>query len=154
MDERAIPCRMIRTGLFLIACLLCLMAGKFSNDPWAEEGRSSEGRVTNIHQGPCSRMIHGTQVTLEIQPRPVKAMEDLTFTVTLSGMEPAADPYVDLGMPGMTMGPNRVHLRHTGPGRYEGQGIIVRCPTGSRTWEARVTVPGAGEAAFVFDVMD
>ena len=99
-------------------------------------------------------MINGTEVTLEIQPRPVKAMEDLTFTVTLSGMEPAADPYVDLGMPGMNMGPNRVHLRRTGPGRYEEQGIIVRCSTGSRTWEARVTVPGAGEAAFVFDVMD
>jgi len=154
MDERAMPRRRIRTGLFFIASLLCLMAGESSNDLRAEDGHASEAREGNIHQGPCTRMINGTQVTLEIQPRPVKAMEDLTFTVTFSGMEPAAAPYVDLGMPGMNMGPNRVQLRHTGPGRYEGPGIIVRCPTGSRTWDARVTVPGAGEAAFVFDVMD
>jgi hypothetical protein len=83
----------------------------------------------------------------------VKAMQELTFTVKLSGAEPFADPYIDLGMPGMHMGPNRVHLKRTGNGRYEGNGIIVRCPSGRRTWQATVTVPGAGATEFIFDVI-
>jgi hypothetical protein len=107
----------------------------------------------DIHHSPCTQVIGEVKVTLDILPKPVRAMEDLCFEITLLGAEPASDPYVDLGMPGMNMGPNRVHLRPTGEGRYEGRGVIVRCPSGRRTWEARVTVPGRGEASFVFDVV-
>lgn len=92
-------------------------------------------------------------MTLDIGPRPVTAMENLKFTVTFSGSQPVAAPHIDLGMPGMKMGKNRVALTRTGQGGYEGEGVIVRCPSGRRTWRAKVTVPGIGEAAFVFDVI-
>ena len=56
-------------------------------------------------------------------------------------------------MPGMKMGPNRVELKNTGNGAYEGRGVIVRCPSGRRTWFAHVTIPGTGEVKFIFDVI-
>ncbi len=59
----------------------------------------------------------------------------------------------DLGMPGMDMGPNQVDLKPTGNGVFKGQGIIVRCPSGRRTWSAKVTLPGCGMVEFIFDVI-
>jgi hypothetical protein len=92
-------------------------------------------------------------VSLDIEPKPVRAMQDLTFTVTLAGEKPAAPPYIDLGMPGMNMGRNRVILQPAGELVYRGEGVIVRCPSGRRTWKAKVTVPEAGSVEFVFDVI-
>jgi hypothetical protein len=80
-------------------------------------------------------------------------MKDLKFQVILSGEKPITNPYIDLGMPGMDMGSNRVELRAVKDSVYEGQGIIVRCPSGRRTWKATVTLPEAGKVEFVFDVI-
>jgi hypothetical protein len=106
-----------------------------------------------IQSGPCTKSLADGTVTLDITPRPVRAMHDLTFTVTFSGLKPAHDPLIDLGMPGMTMGPNRVVLKRAGDNTYQGTGVIVRCPSGRRTWKAIVTVPDKGSAEFVFDVV-
>lgn len=105
------------------------------------------------HEGTCSLPLGKETVTLDITPRPVTAMQDSTFTVKLSGNLPAQAPYLDLGMPAMKMGPNRVQLKPAGNGSYTGKGVIVRCKSGRRTWFANVVVPGAGEAKFVFDVV-
>jgi hypothetical protein len=67
----------------------------------------------------------GTRVTMNIQPKPVKAMQDLTFTLTFSGEKPAVNPYIDLGMPGMDMGKNRVILKPAGDSVFQGVGVIV-----------------------------
>lgn len=107
----------------------------------------------DAHRGACSQSLGDLTVSLEITPRPVKAMQDLVFKVTFSGQPPSKIPYIDLGMPGMKMGPNRVLLRQTEKGYYEGKGVIVRCPSGRRTWFADVTIPGSGEVKFIFDVI-
>lgn len=105
------------------------------------------------HDGKCSLPIGEETVTLEITPRPVTAMQNSTFTITLTGTSPEKAPYIDLGMPAMKMGPNRVYLKPAGNGAYKGKGVIVRCKSGRRTWFANVVVPGAGEVQFVFDVV-
>ncbi|MBW1841858.1 MAG: hypothetical protein JRI75_08705 [Deltaproteobacteria bacterium] len=107
----------------------------------------------DIQQNPCRQKLADTEVVLDINPKPVKAMTDLKFRITLSGKQPVKPPYIDLGMPGMKMGPNRVSLEPRGEGVYEGTGIIVRCPSGKRVWKARVTVPETGSVEFVFDVI-
>ncbi len=109
----------------------------------------------DLHQGACTQSLAGTTVTLTVTPRPVKAMQDLLFQVSLSSQRSpdAKPPYIDLGMPGMDMGPNRVQLKSTGNATYEGQGVIVRCPSGRRTWQATVTIPDAGQTDFIFDVI-
>jgi hypothetical protein len=106
-----------------------------------------------VHKGPCSLPLGNETVTLEITPRPVTAMQDSAFKVTISGNLPAQAPYLDLGMPAMKMGPNRVLLKPAGNGTYTGKGVIVRCKSGRRTWFANVIVPGTGEAKFVFNVV-
>ena len=107
----------------------------------------------DAHKGVCSQSLGNHTISLEITPRPVKAMQDLVFKVSISGNPPIKSPYIDLGMPGMKMGPNRVILKPAGQGHYEGKGVIVRCPSGRRTWFSNVTVPEAGEVKFVFDVI-
>ncbi|UCG21597.1 MAG: hypothetical protein JSU80_03160, partial [Deltaproteobacteria bacterium] len=84
----------------------------------------------DVHAGPCSADLFGTKVSLNINPKPVRAMQDLVFTVTFVGEKVVADPYIDLGMVGMNMGKNRVLLRPAGELVYRGAGFIVRCPSG------------------------
>jgi hypothetical protein len=106
----------------------------------------------HIHREPCSRPLsRGTgTVTLDIRPKPVRAMADLIFMVRLAGVTPEKPPFIDLGMPGMEMGPNRVPLKPRSDGAFTGSGIIVRCPSGRTLWRATVVVPGAGAAEFLF----
>ena len=136
----------------LCAAILCLMTFTICSAAFGAE--SEPNRVDcDVHAGPCSAHISGTRVSLDIEPKPVKAMHDLTFTLTLTGEKPVADPYIDLGMPGMNMGRNRVILKPAGGLSYRGEGVIVRCPSGRRTWKAKVTIPEMGSVEFVFDVI-
>jgi hypothetical protein len=109
----------------------------------------------DLHAGPCTQSLLENTVTLDVTPRPVKALQNLFFRVTLSGKQLTSTkaPYIDLGMPGMNMGPNRVQLKSVGGHSYEGQGVIVKCPSGRRTWQATVTIPDAGQTEFIFDVI-
>ena len=130
---------------FLLAAPGCISAGD----------KYQEMINCDLHAGPCTQSFSENTVTLEVTPRPVKAMQDLSFRVTLNGTLPpnTKPPYIDLGMPGMNMGPNRVQLKSAGNATYEGRGVIVRCPSGRRTWQATVTIPDVGQADFIFDVI-
>lgn len=107
----------------------------------------------DVHNGTCTQKLQETNIILDISPKPVKAMTDLNFTVTMTGKQSISDPFIDLGMPGMKMGPNRVLLKSIGNGVYSGTGIIVRCPSGKRIWKATVTVPDMGSVEYIFDVI-
>ncbi len=133
-------------GLLGILCLICslLIPPAFADDSAIN---------CDAHKGVCSQTLGATTVSLEISPRPVKAMQDLVFKVVLSGSPLSQSPYIDLGMPGMKMGPNRVALKKINTGEYEGRGVIVRCASGRRTWFANITIPAAGEVKFIFDVI-
>lgn len=107
----------------------------------------------DIQNQACTQTISGTTVTLDVQPKPVKAMEDLAFQVTLAGNSNTEVPFIDLGMPGMNMGKNHVDLKKIGPNKYQGTGVIVRCPSGKTIWRATVTIPQTGKVSFIFDVI-
>ena len=107
----------------------------------------------DIQSGGCQKQINVRTIHLEILPRPVKAMTDLTFQVKISGDSLSEAPFIDLGMPGMKMGPNRVTLKKNGAATYEGQGVIVRCKSGKTIWQATVTLPDIGSVVFTFDVV-
>ena len=109
----------------------------------------------DLHAGPCTQTLGGVEVILEATPKPIKAMQDLSFKITLTGKLPTAPkaPYIDLGMPGMKMGPNRVQLKPAGNDAYEGRGVIIKCPSGRKIWQATVTIPEAGQTDFIFNVI-
>ena len=136
----------------LCAAILCLMILAICFVAFGAESEPDQVQC-DVHAGPCKAHMSETRVSLDIEPKPVKAMHDLTFTVTFAGVKPVAAPYIDLGMPGMNMGRNRVILKPAGELIYRGEGVIVRCPSGRRTWKAKVTVPEMGSVEFVFDVI-
>jgi hypothetical protein len=134
-------------SVFAVLVGLC-----FSARAWDDHNQTQIN--CDIQNTACTQSLSDLTVTLDIRPKPIKAMTDLTFTVTLSGEKKLpSDPFIDLGMPGMKMGPNQVKLIAKGSSTYEGTGIIVRCPSGRRTWRAAVIIPGKGSAEFVFDVI-
>jgi hypothetical protein len=138
-----------RAWLCGLACVWLWVAA----DPAIAGGPAKAGINCDIQTGPCRQTVAGCKVTLDILPRPVKAMQDLTFRVTVDGPVPGSRaPYIDLNMPAMDMGPNRVALVSKGRGVYEGRGVIVRCRSNIRTWQAGITFPDAGRANFIFDV--
>jgi len=108
----------------------------------------------DIQNQACTQKILDRDITLDIQPRPVKTMDNLLFSVTVGGPPLSKKPHIDLSMPGMTMGLNWVFLKIRSPGIYEGTGIIVKCPTGQTIWQATVTLPEKGTVDFVFNVVD
>lgn len=113
-----------------------------------------------INEGDCrSTLFEGAlTVHFEIDPRPVSAMAPLRFGVTLKeGEREVEDAGVALSltMPGMVMGVNRPVMTHEGSGRYAGDGVIPRCPSGRKLWQAEVTVTRAGQTestAYRFEV--
>jgi hypothetical protein len=108
-----------------------------------------------IHDGPCTKQANGHAVTLDITPRPVRAMQPLLFRVSV---EPADNLppllLLDFTMPGMYMGQNRMKLVRTAPGIWEGRGVIVRCMSGRKLWQIMILSPELGNPAFSFDVRD
>jgi len=143
-DNAVTPWRVV---LFFI----CL--GFFAPMLSAADGKSGSLVNCDVQSGVCTRMLDGRTVTLEMLPKPVKAMADLTFRVAVGGLSDNAHPYIDLNMPAMNMGANRIALKPAKPGVYEGRGVIVRCRSGDRTWRATIVLPGMGSIEFVFDVI-
>jgi len=112
-----------------------------------------------IQQGACSFTTDsGITVEFDIRPKPVKAMSNLDMIVSVKEKgRPVTDASVklDLTMPGMYMGKNSPDMKHSANGRYEGTGIITRCMSGRKTWQADVRVERGNTrqtASFVFEV--
>lgn len=101
--------------------------------------------------GPCAAVLDGgTELTLELSPRPLRAMRELAVEARLSrGGAPVegADLAVSFDMAGMSMGDNTVRLASAGGGRYLGKAVLVRCVTGRRDWLAAVALREAGREA-------
>jgi hypothetical protein len=107
----------------------------------------------NIQEGPCVRDSGGLRIVFEALPRPVRSMRELTFRVKAEGLlERPGTLLLDLSMPGMNMGLNRVRLRLTEDGSYEGKGVIVSCPSGRKLWKATVIHDDENIAEFTFNV--
>jgi len=87
----------------------------------------------------------GGTVALELGPRPLRTMRELTVRAVPGGVPAGAAVTVSLSMDGMEMGRNEVRLAEASPGRYEGKAVLVRCPSGRQDWTARVTVAPPGE---------
>ena len=142
-----------RSNIFIIVLLTVLL---LTVPGGANAGDKYRDLINcDLHQSACTQNLAGSTVTLTVTPQPVKAMQDLLFQVAITGKLPPSSklPYIDLGMPGMNMGPNRVQLKSTGNTTYEGSGVIVRCPSGRRIWQATVTIPDVGQTDFIFDVV-
>lgn len=106
-----------------------------------------------IHLGPCTKQVRNRNVTLEIDPKPVMHMKELTFRVRVTPADGLpANLALDLGMPGMMMGKNQVNLIRKTTGTWEGKGIIVKCRSGRTLWKATILSPELANPGFTFNV--
>lgn len=107
----------------------------------------------NFSLGPCTKTCTGRTITLDIAPKPVSAMEELTFSMTITPCSSLPDTLIlDLGMPGMVMGRNRVVMKRTSACTWSGKGIIVRCMSGRTLWQATILSDALNNTAFTFHV--
>jgi nitrogen fixation protein FixH len=111
----------------------------------------------DLGSGPCTRPLpDGRQVTLELGPRPLRTMRELSVRVEVGGSgrperaaESQAQPVqlsVAFSMSGMEMGPNRARLAPAAQG-WVGTAVLVRCPSGRKGWLAEVSLAVPGGAA-------
>ncbi|MEI6652864.1 MAG: hypothetical protein WCL42_09865 [Chlorobiaceae bacterium] len=109
----------------------------------------------SIHEKACSVTVGQRTVTLNIEPKPVKHMKELTFSVTVNPCDKLPETLLlDLSMPGMQMGKNQVTLVKKSGCLYEGKGIIVRCMSGRTLWQATVLSDTLNNPAFTFNVRE
>lgn len=128
---------------------------------WDEQQKKAARPDCDLSAGPCERAAGDLRLSLEAAPRPLRSMTELAFTVRASrGGGPVAleGGSIAFAMPGMYMGENRIALA-PGEGGLRGKWVLVRCPSGSRTWSAEVVVrpaapPGAAplRATFTFEL--
>jgi hypothetical protein len=137
--------------------LTLLFAAALLSSP--AQGASAAGadglkaQFCEVNKGACSQKSGDLLVSLSIDPKPVKVMQELTFTVTLPPEAKYETLKLDLQMVGMYMGPNQVTLFKTGPGKYSGKGVIPKCHSGKRLWIASAAIPGHAPASFQFNVL-
>ncbi len=139
--------------LLLSAVFIISAAGSVS-------GREAVIRtVCDINNGACVAKTADSNfdVTFDITPKPVAAMRELVFQVAVkdkNGTVTNAAVKIELSMPGMYMGKNEIALTPLRD-RYEGSGIIVRCPSGKKIWQADVIIRSQNKTAgtlFIFEV--
>ncbi len=107
----------------------------------------------SIHEKACTVTSGSHTVTLNIDPKPVSAMKELTFSVTVTPCNKLPDTLLlDLSMPGMAMGKNQVTLVKKSACTYEGKGIIVRCMSGRTLWQVTLLSDELNNPAFTFNV--
>lgn len=153
------PCHTMRRILRIVAITTAIPLALLMVSRAPAVGSEEPSSRCDIQIGPCTKKTgDGMTIEFDIKPKPVAAMTESTFVVAVSrnGMPVTeASVLLDLSMPGMFMGRNRPVLKQGKAGRYEGTGIVTRCASGRKTWQADVTVESAGKtsfAAFVFEV--
>ncbi len=141
--------------LFMVLTITALSAGV--HPVTASESHYPEPDCM-MHAGPCIKTVDGFTVVFDVAPKPLKAMRSLLFRTTILNKDiPVVDAIVsvNLSMPGMFMGQNIVGLTHLRDGIYEGKGVIVRCPSGKKIWQASVEIRRPGKDSvvnFIFEV--
>ena len=114
-------------------------------------GGVGEGPHCDPGRTACRAEAGGLAIVLELAPQPPRPLAELHATVRLTrGGAPADDATVavEITMPGMYMGENRIVLHRDGDGHYAGTGALLRCASGRRDWSAEVVAraPGSDEA--------
>jgi len=143
------PAAGLRPFLYAAAIVIALLTAAACGTGGSRH-KGEEKADCAINEGDCrSTLFEGSvAVYFGIDPRPVSTMAPLRFGVTLKeGEREVKDARVQLSltMPGMVMGANRPEMTHEGSGRYIGEGVIPRCPSGRRLWQAEVTVSRSGQ---------
>lgn len=146
LKKSQLAIRLITYSFFLFLGIFIFSFSLYAKDAkiTAPEKKSTETA--------SSALFEKKELTLRISPEPVQTMKLLTFQVKLKGYQSFEKIQIDLSMPGMVMGINRFFLKKKGVDDYEGNTIIPTCPSGKRTWLAKVIIDHTVEKEVIFNV--
>ncbi len=125
--------------------MLCVMLSSAS-------ATTAKSAACDVSREACVALTDHAIVSLDISPKPVRAMKELFFSVTVKGARIRGPLLLMLFMPGMYMGRNEVELKQAPDGSFTGRGIIPRCPTGKNLWQADIAIPDHGSVSYRFYV--
>ena len=151
------PAALATLGLLLAAAIV--ISHHFAPHPdHAPEAdlRLAEDARCDLQEGPCRLPLPGSgSLSLSIEPRPIRPLETLRFSVVLDG-QTASDVVVDFQGVGMNMGITRFRLTRSGDG-FEGTGKLPVCIRSRMAWRAEVWLRtvrnGTVVAPFVFSTL-
>jgi hypothetical protein len=109
----------------------------------------------DLAAGSCSQATGPFVVRLELGPRPLRTLVELSAAVELrwkGAPVDGAQVELSLEMRGMSMGENRRALAPVGGGRYAGKAVLVSCPSGRKDWLATVNISGRSVAVARFEL--
>ena len=130
-------------GVIALAFACTIVAGYKLSAAWHAGTNASQLPLSScdISVQECSvQLPQGAQLTLSIDPRPIRAMQKLTIKVDITGN--GLDPRkveIDFAGVDMNMGYNRPELSG-GSRHFSGQTILPICITGTMTWKATVLI--------------
>lgn len=109
----------------------------------------------DLSGGPCVKDIRGYRIVFYTEPAPPATLKDTVFRLEITPPVETDRVVLELSMPGMYMGENRIILKRSEKrtsALYKGEGIIVRCPSGATLWQADFRIPDTGKVSFRFHV--
>lgn len=127
-------------SLFLTVALITLAVGAYFGARHWQESREltalNAGIPCDIGAETCVHALpHGGEVAISVTPQPVPLMQTVRVQVALAGSDAQAS-HLDITGLNMDMGLNRVSLRPTGSGNWEGETIIPVCSQRIMHWRA------------------
>ncbi len=103
----------------------------------------------DLQQQACRRALPGGgEMVFGITPRPIPLVSPLKLQLKVKGRQ-VEKAEVDFSGVTMNMGYNRVRLRETGEGVFEGEGFLPVCIRQRMDWEAKVFLYLPGEVLAV-----
>ncbi len=95
----------------------------------------------DLAQGPCRYDLPegAGSLTLDLLPRPLQAVDPMTASVTLTGVEASA-VLIDFAGVDMNMGFNQISLPRANTDVFTGQASLPACISGKMTWIATLQV--------------
>ncbi|MFN3604009.1 MAG: hypothetical protein ACK4UJ_04795 [Leptonema sp. (in: bacteria)] len=91
---------------------------------------------------------------IDLNPKPVRVMKEITFTIELNQYE--FDPeeiLLDLTMPEMYMGENKVILKKNQKNVYEGKGVLPECSSNFTRWNIEIFFNNRKSTNIQFDIL-
>lgn len=106
----------------------------------------------DIQKSYCEATIGAQTFRFDLNPKPVKAMQELKIEVSIIPPFKTEEILVDFTMPEMYMGENKTKLKRVTPEKFEGKIILPRCK--KTLWQAELidTSSNKSLAKFLFHI--
>ena len=105
-------------------------------------GQSVQQAECNLGRQPCTAQMAGGEIEVELQPRPLHAMEQGQLRLHIQGIE-LQSAQIDFTMADMDMGLNRFTLKPAGAGQWLAAITLPVCMQGSSEWIATLALEDA-----------